>query len=151
MNTDELALWALLGTALGLVIALVALLVAVLDWHQVGREEPWNLTKVRDDIWVLERVHRSRALIYALHNHGGDRVKVLNRAGMPVQHFRRGSKQVLRIAPELGTNLTIFYRTYPLPTRAWDRLRGHARRDHIDTWNSPQATEGKRTWETPLY
>jgi hypothetical protein len=51
MDTDEPALAV---SALGLVVALVALLVAILDWHQVGREEPWNLTKVQDDIWVLD-------------------------------------------------------------------------------------------------
>lgn len=63
MDANELAFWALIGTGLSLMVAMSALTVAILDWHQIGREEPWNLVKVRDEIWVLERVHRSPVVI----------------------------------------------------------------------------------------
>lgn len=151
MDSNALALGALIGTALSLVVAMAALIVAVLDWHQVGREEPWNLTKVQDDIWVLERVHRSPVVItYLLNFHGGE-VKVLNDAGMSVAHFRRGRKEVLRIEPALGTNLTVFFRPYPWWLRIWDRLRRTPRVDHLQAWGTPAGMKDAQQWYTPIY
>jgi len=156
MDADELAL---VVSALGLVVALVALVVAVLDWHQVGREEPWNLTKVQEDIWVLERVHRSPVVItYLLNFHGGE-VRVLNDAGMPAAHFRRGRKEVLKIRPALGTNLTVFSKPYPWWLRAMDRLSwipwfNHSRVSrykHLQEWGTPEGMKGTQNWHTPIY
>ncbi|MDO5878235.1 hypothetical protein MG599_23495 (plasmid) [Paenarthrobacter sp. SD-1] len=154
MKTDELAL---LVSAIGLVVALVALIVAILDWHQVGREEPWNLTKVQEDIWVLERVHRRPVVITYLLNFHGSEVRVLNDAGMPAAHFRRGRKEVLQIRPTLGTSLSVFSRRYPLRLRAWDRLSripGLAR-VRVDRFahlrmEPSEAMKGDQ-WHTPLY
>ncbi|WP_157407593.1 hypothetical protein [Arthrobacter sp. ZBG10] len=151
MDANELALWALIGTALSLIVAMFALLVAIMDWHQIGREEPWNLTKVQDDIWVLERVHRSPVMITCLLNFHGGEVKVLNDAGMPVAHFRRGTKEVLRIRSALGTNLTVFYRPYPLRLRLWDRIRRVPRMDHIREWGNPPDSKKTKQWYTPIY
>ena len=157
MDTDELALAV---SALGLAVALVALLVAILDWHQVGREEPWSLTKVQDDIWVLERVHRSPVVItYLLNFHGGE-VQVLNDAGMPAAHYRRGRKQVLRIQPTLGTYLTVFSKPYSPRLRVWDRLcrliprLGRlqvSRYQHLEEWGTPKGMKGAQEWNTPIY
>lgn len=154
MNTDELALAV---SGLGLVVALVALLVAILDWHQVGREEPWNLTKVQDDIWVLERVHRSPVVITHLMNFHGSEVRVLNDAGMPAAHFRRGRREVLQIRPTPGTNLTVFSKPYPLRLRIWDRLsrlpgfhRVHVDRFAHTRMDVSEAMKGAQ-WNTPLY
>ena len=150
MDANELAFWALIGTALSLIVASFALTVAILDWHQIGREEPWDLAKVRDDIWVLERVHRAPVVITCLLNFHGGEVKVLNDAGAPVALFRRGKKEVLRIAPALGTNLTVFYRPYPLRLRVWDNLRGRQMK-HIQEWGDPPDTSTTKQWSTPIY
>jgi hypothetical protein len=40
--TDALALGALIASML-------ALMVALLDWQQISREEPWRLTKLHED------------------------------------------------------------------------------------------------------
>lgn len=156
MDTDELALAV---SALGLFVALVALVVAILDWHQVGREEPWNLTKVQDDIWVLERVHRSPVVITYLLNFHGSEVRVLNDAGMPAAHFRRGRKEILQIQPTLGTNLTVFSKPYPRRLRVLDRLPriprlDHlrvSRFDHLRVWGTPEGMKNAQQWHTPLY
>lgn len=49
-----LALWALIVVLLSLLVALGAGFEAYLDYHQVGREEPWKLTRVQDAIWLLK-------------------------------------------------------------------------------------------------
>ena len=153
MDSDELAL---VVAALGLVVALV---VAILDWHQVGREDPWSLKKVQDNIWVLERVHRSPVVITELLNFHGGEVRVLNDAGMPAAHFRRGRKEVLQINPALGTNLTVFSKPYPLWLRVLDRLSwipwfSHSRVSrykHLQAWGTSEGMKGAQQWHTPIY
>jgi hypothetical protein len=60
---DILALWALIVSIFGTVIALIALAVAYLDWRQVGMESPWTFTAVGGGYWRLERIHRKPAQI----------------------------------------------------------------------------------------
>lgn len=150
MDSDTLALWALIGTGLSLIVAMVALIVAVLDWHQVGREEPWSLTKVRDNIWVLERVHRSPVTITALLHFEGGPVDVLNNAGFPVGIFRRGTKETLRITPAIGTSLTVFYRRIP----RWKMVaRKMAKKSAplSPAWPSHEGMRDAHIWSTPIY
>lgn len=92
MNTAHLSLL-LAGGAF--CISLAALIVAILDWNQVGREEPWKLTKLEADIWLLERVQRSPVVLLSLFNFHGSEVEILNDAAMPIGTFRRGRREVL--------------------------------------------------------
>ncbi|MGX1751412.1 hypothetical protein [Glutamicibacter protophormiae] len=106
------------GTALSLMLAAgalftsaAALIVAVLDWRQVGREEPWALTKVSKDLWVLERVHRHPAVILSLGNFHGSSVELTSDADIIAGSFRRGRKEILYIqGSQLGTALEVSYR-----------------------------------------
>lgn len=151
MDSEELALLALIGTGLSLAIAMGALIAAILDWHQVGREEPWNLLKVQDNIWVLERIHRAPVTVTFLLNFHGGAVDVLNGAGFPAAIFRRGRKEVLRIEPALGTSLTVFYRRSWWLQRAWNRLRKKGLPGHLRDWPSPEGMYKAKTWHTPVY
>lgn len=151
MDSDELALLALIGTGLSLAVAMAALIVAILDWHQVGREEPWNLTKIQHDIWILERVHRSPVTITCLLNFDGGPVDVLNNAGFPVPLFRRGRREVLRIRPAVGTSLTVFYRRSWWWQRTWNRLRRNGLPGHLRNWPSTEGMKDAKQWTTPIY
>jgi hypothetical protein len=51
---DILALWALIVSIFGTVVALCALTVAYLDWRQVGMESPWKFTAVGGGFWLLD-------------------------------------------------------------------------------------------------
>lgn len=133
--TDALALGAL-------IVSMLALIVALLDRQQISREEPWRLTKLHEDYWLLERVHRSRAVITMAFNFHGTGVDFVNDAAYPAQVFRRGSREVLRIRPSVaGTSLTINFRRPPL------------RDKHNRTFNSGELvpSRGEKTWSTPIY
>ena len=135
MLTDVLALGALC-------VSMLALLVALLDWQQISREDPWRLTKLHEDYWLLERVHRQRAVITQAFNFGGTGVQFLNAAAFPAQVFRRGSREVLCISPSImGTHLTINSR------------RPRLRQKHNAHFNSGELVPGKgeRSWTTPIY
>jgi hypothetical protein len=133
--TDALALGAL-------IVSMLALIVALLDWQQISREEPWQLTKLHEDFWLLERVHRRRAVITAAFNFHGTGVDFVNDAGFPAQIFRRGSREVLRIRPSVvGTHLTINFR----------RPRIGEKHNHTFNAGGLEPGKGERTWSTPIY
>ncbi|WP_426938577.1 hypothetical protein ACQCSV_13540 [Pseudarthrobacter sp. S3] len=148
--TDPLALWALIVALLSLMVALGAGFVAYLDYQQIGREEPWKLTKVQDEIWLLERVHRRPATIS-----GFDvttlcdvvQVSWLNPAAFPAKVFRRGSQELLRIeTASVGVHLDFYSREYGI----FNRLPTH----NTSYLGSARGTEGLgtlKTWTTALY
>lgn len=125
-----------------------ALVVAVLDWGQVGREEPWKLSKVDADLWILERVHRYPAVILSLGNFHGSAVELSNDADLIVGSFRRGRKEVLYIrGSQLGTSLEVSYRRNH--GKLIQKLLGRP-----FSWMGPsEYPEGRgvRLWTSPLY
>ena len=94
-----------------------------------------------------------------IHLHGctlRDRLTDVGTAGVresnsPVALFRRGTKEVLGIAPTVGTALTVFYRPYPWGLRVSDRLRRTQRVNHIREWGNPPDVDSTKQWSTPLY
>lgn len=123
---------------------MLALIVALLDWQQVSREEPWRLTKLYEDYWILERVHRRKATITNAFDFHGTGVAFVNDAGMPRPVFRRGTREVLQISPSTpGTQLTLNYRRL----RFWER-------PGISSFNASGSLvpgKGEKTWSTPVY
>lgn len=130
-------------------VSCAALIVAVLDWAQIGREEPWKLTKVADDIWLLERVHRSPAVILSLLNFHGSEVVAMNDAGFPVGRFRRGRKETFYIAgSHVGTYLDVSYRRdYKGVLR---RILGAERFEWLGAGHFAEG-RGVKHWSTPIY
>lgn len=146
MGTQFLSL---LIAAAALCISAFALVVAILDWHQVGREEPWKLTKLDPDIWLLERVHRSPAVIVSLLNFHGSPVEVLNDAAMPVGVFRRGRKEVLCIeGSQIGTFLTVSSRRGR--GKLLRRLLGEQKAAWTESGHYANG-KGVQRWTTPIY
>jgi hypothetical protein len=145
-----LALWALIVALLSLLVALGAGFVAYLDFHQVGREEPWKLTKVQDEIWLLERVHRRPATISGVDvTTLCDVVHVawLNPAGFPAKVFRRGSQELLRIETvSVGVHLEFYSQEYG----AVAKLPSH-NRSYVASVRGAQGMEKLKTWTTALY
>lgn len=142
-TADTLALWALMVSAAALLAAMAALVVAILDWQQITREEPWSLTKLDAEYWLLERVHRRKVWItgaYAFHHSA---VSFVNDAAAPVQVFRRGTRAILRVAPNgKGASLSILYRT---------AKRRERHNTHYSVNHSFTPEEGEQVFITPLY
>jgi hypothetical protein len=147
---DTLALWALIVALLSLLVALGAGFVAYLDFHQVGREEPWRLSKVQEEIWLLERVHRRPATIS-----GFDittvcdavQISALNPAGFPTKIFRRGSQELLRIQTEsVGVHLEVYSREHGF----FDKVPAH-NTSYQDIRGFQWETDNLKTWTTALY
>lgn len=148
---DTLALWALVISMLGLLVALIALFVALLDYQQVGREEPWKLTKVQDEIWLLERVHRRPATIS-----GFDitticdvvHISALNPAGFPAKVFRRGSQELLRIETiSVGVHLEVSSREYGV----FDKVPAYNTSYQTNMRGEQQSMVKLKTWTAALY
>jgi hypothetical protein len=148
---DPVALWALIISMLSLLVALIAGFVAYLDYHQVGREEPWKLTKVQDEIWLLERVHRRPATIS-----GFDittlcdvvQISALNPAGFPAKVFRRGSQELLRIETEsVGVHLEVCSREYGF----FDKVPAHNTSYQDNIRGMQWGTDNLKSWTTALY
>lgn len=147
---DPLALWALIVSLLSLVVALGAGFVAYLDYHQVGREEPWKLTRVQDQIWLLERVHRRPATIS-----GFDvttlcdvvQISWLNPAAFPAKVFRRGSQELLRIeTASVGVHLEFYSREYGI----FDKVPAH-NASYLANIRGVQGGGKLKPWTTALY
>lgn len=107
---DVLALWALLVSMLGTVIALAALAVAYLDWRQVGMESPWTFTSVGGGLWLLERVSRKPAQIRRF-EYGqvcsGLEFGVADASGIPLKVFRRGDSELISVRPCSALRLSL--------------------------------------------
>ncbi|MGO4587019.1 hypothetical protein AB4Z38_24520 [Arthrobacter sp. 2RAF6] len=148
---DVLALWALIVALLSLLVALGAGFVAYLDYHQVGREEPWRLTKVQNDIWLLERVHRRPATLSGFDGTSlCDAVQVawLNPAGFPAKVYRRGSQELLRIQTSgVGMHLEFYSREYGV----FDRLPAHNKSYLANVRGGVKGMDKLKTWTTALY
>lgn len=130
-------------------ISLAALIVAILDWNQIGREEPWKLIKVETDIWLLERVHRSPVVVLSFLNFHGSPVETLNDATMPVGVFRRGRREVLHIEnSQLGTFLVISFRRSR--GRILEKLMGEEKFQWKETGLYVEGA-GVDHWSTPIY
>lgn len=131
-----------------------SLQVAINDWKQVGREAPWNLTKLHDNFWLLERVHHDPAVIVTTDvspHCSGSGMGFMNPSGMPLAVFRRTDKIVMNIpATNPGTDLVLYYREFtedePVPTR-----NEHFFGDFAWSDEGIAAREGTKSWSTPLY
>ncbi|MDJ0317635.1 hypothetical protein [Arthrobacter antibioticus] len=131
-----------------------SLQVAINDWKQVGREEPWSLTKLDKNYWLLERLHYNPAAIVAAEaspHCGGSAVNFQNPAGAPVSISRRGAKVVLEIpSTNPGASLTLYYREFAeseaVPTRNQLYFAGNAWSDE-----GVAARDGSNDWTTALY
>jgi hypothetical protein len=147
---DPLALWALIVALLSLLVALGAGFVAYLDFHQVGREEPWKLTKVQDEIWLLERVHRRPATISGFDVATlCDVVQIgwLNPAAFPAKVFRRGSQELLRIETvSVGVHLEFYSREYG----GLNRVPSH-NESYVGSVRGVPDMDKLKTWTTALY
>lgn len=147
---DPLALWAIIISLLSLLVALGAGFVAYLDYHQVGREEPWKLTKVQDQIWLLERVHRRPATISGFDvTTLCDVVQVgwLNPAAFPLKVFRRGSQELLRVeTASVGVHLEFYSREYGL----FDKVPAH-NTSYLANVRGTQGMDKLKSWTTALY
>lgn len=142
-TADTLALWALIVSGLALLAAMAALVVAILDWQQITREEPWNLTKLDAEHWLLERVHRRKVWITGANAFHHSPVGFVNDAAHPTQIFRRGTRQVLRVEPNgVGSTLTVIYRNVK---------RGETRNTYFGTGSNLLPGEGELQFSTPLY
>ncbi|UZX02487.1 hypothetical protein F8G81_07545 [Arthrobacter sp. CDRTa11] len=133
-----------------LLVALGAGCVAYLDYHQVGREEPWRLTKVQDEIWLLERVHRRPATISGVDAAAlCDVVQVgwLNPAAFPAKVFRRGSQELLRIdTASVGVHLLFYSREYEI----FRKVPAH-NTSYLASIRGAQGVEKLKIWTTALY
>lgn len=138
------ALLTLLTSLVALVVAATAMIIAILDWQQVGREEPWSLTKLHGDYWRLERVHRKTVVITALSNFHGGGVQVINDAGIPVKTMRRGTQIVIRIDHSVvGTELNVISRA--VKKNEVQPLLG------VQAYGRLTPNKDETVWLTPIY
>lgn len=150
---DTLALWALIVSVIGTMIALAALAVAYLDWRQVGMESPWKFTAVGGGMWLLERIHRKPAAIRRFEYQqmcSSLQITAVNAAGIPLKVFRRGETELISVSPATSTEtLTIVYKEYSF----WDRLkRKIPKQNRIYTADSFESVhDGYEKWQTPVY
>lgn len=148
---DILALWALIVSIFGTVIALFALAVAYLDWRQVGMESPWKFTAVGGGYWLLERIHRKPAQIRRFEygqNCSGLQFGVASAAGFPLKVYRRGDTELVSVSPSGSVEtITIVYKEHGLKDRL---LRKIPKRSALYAPDSVDG-EGYARWDTPLH
>lgn len=87
-------------------ISWIAYLFARKSYHQIDREEPWKLTPLFDNYWLIERIHPNIATIYGqfiypnikeVYGSGDFVAKYSNAQGKPFKYFKRGTKMVVEI------------------------------------------------------
>lgn len=66
-----------------LLISLVAFVVAIADWLQLGREAPWEVSWGDAGVVVLTRKHYRKVWIEGLSNFHAGEVEVRNDAAFP--------------------------------------------------------------------
>lgn len=94
-----------------LMVSLVAFIVAVADWLQLGREEPWVPTWTGKGTCILKRQHYWPVWIEGFLNFRGGQVSTINDAAFPAQLLYRNQSVVIEVNPTiLGTVLHVFYR-----------------------------------------
>lgn len=142
-TADVLALWALIVSGGALIVSLFALGVAILDWQQITREEPWKITKLDAEHWLLERVHRRRVFITSAFAFHHSTVEFVNDAAFPAAAFRRGTTAVLHMAANgRGRTLTIISRK---------ARRGENNNTYYEHAGTLVARKGEREFRTALY
>lgn len=106
--------------------------------------EPWNLSKLGNGLWELERLGKQKVWITYLWNHHGGMVIPTNPAAAPVYPFEAGKKLLLRFDPMVpGTVLTVFYR--PVTK---EELK--AKLNIAPEYNTPEAIR-EPSWSGHLY
>lgn len=94
-----------------LFVSLVAFLIAILDWLQIGREDPWQIQWTANGGFILKRQHYWPVWIQNIHNFHGGQVNVLNDAAFIPWPIKRNAETLLRVNPvSEGTFITVCYR-----------------------------------------
>ncbi len=94
-----------------LFVSLVAFLIAILDWLQIGREEPWQIQWTVNGGFILKRQHYWPVWIQNIHNFHGGQVNILNDAASIPWPVKRNAETLLRVDPvSEGTFITVCYR-----------------------------------------
>lgn len=146
MTGGELAAWITLAVTLfGVVIAFVAYR------YQIAMIEPWSMTKIEDNLWMLERNRPKLATIYGYV--GGylcDRYDVtfLNPAVQPAGYFKKGTKILVQTGSlPKGASFVIAYREHYRE----GLLFKYPYRGRLDAPSIESLPRGVKTWTTCLY
>lgn len=158
--------------ATSLFIALVAFIISILDWLQIGREDPWTVEWASNGSLILKRLHYWPVWVENIHNFHGGKIHVLNDAAHIPWPMQRNSHQLIRVQPVIeGTFITVCYRrlrtievfqvivadfiarmprksrskTDALLTNVQNKIRVHPGK----YWNLAEL-QGKRAWSTPI-
>lgn len=161
-NLIGAATWML--TAVTLFVAGYSAHIGNKAYNQIEREEPWKLTKVAEEHWVLERNHPMLAtlrgeIVYPRHHEKAWEVvqipvEYCQIGTSPFMHFRRGTKIIVSM-PELpvGSLFRLYYRDH-VRRFPWSK-KLHPLKEGDYTPNiTPSAVDldgNVKTWETPLY
>jgi hypothetical protein len=158
-----------------LLVSLVAFMVAVADWLQIGREEAWAPTWAGKGTCILKRQHYWPVWTEGFLDFHGGQVSTVNDAGFPAQLVHRNESVVVQVSPTvLGTVLHVFARRATIEELVRQRLfrlcmRTTQRSDvdagprfnwlynfadrHLNVQNrhwSFDAVSGKKAWPTPI-
>lgn len=119
--------------------------------HQVEMKEPWSLTNVKDDLWILERKIPVLANIRGIaQNRTCDHYEVewLTAAGVPMGYFRNGTNILLRIKSNVpGAVFQLYYEEAKKEIYPFRPEYIHDTR-HGDDQSPPKSW---KVWETVLY
>lgn len=155
-----------------LFVSLVAFLIAILDWLQIGREEPWQVQWTSNGGFILKRQHYWPVWIQNIHNFHGGQVNVLNDAAFIPWPVKRNAETLLRVNPvSEGTFITVCYRRLSctellrmqaaglleqIPRHNMSRFNGKIRKIQNSIrpnpgvyWNQAELI-GKKSWSTPV-
>ena len=152
---DPLALWALIISCLSFLGTAGAVTISFMDWRQVGREEPWRLTKVQEGVWLLERLHHGSVFLRHVYAYPDAEVSFGNPVGSPYFPFRRGTKELIFIkdcAP--GMFLEIYSSKPSKEERAAAHdgvITNHHHEHDYDEVSDKAAANNWQVWKAPLY
>lgn len=98
-------------SVISLFVALTAFIISILDWLQIGREEPWEIQWSSGGYFVLKRLGYWPVVVQNIHNFHGGMVTVHNDSGFIPGVMGRNSRQLVEVDPVIpGTFIFVLYR-----------------------------------------
>ena len=154
----ELENWAASNfiTILTVLTLLAAVISAYYAWkmhrHEMKMVEPWSLTKIKDDYWLLERKHPKLATIYGEEITPDRKSHQITITSTEDGFYKKGSKAVIRITPtEIGSIFNLYYVEHNKQKNNPQRFIGY--RDDLSQRNPDLEVVPPwvKPWNCPLY
>lgn len=152
-NLSTIATWVTIFAPL---LTIVAIIIALVTFrHERNMTDPWALTKIDDDLWLLRRTIPKLASIWGIRSGDDCRKNSLEfdfipSGSHPTKYFRKGTDILIRIDSSKHVGM-VFALYYEEPRRERSMQRPPFYRENMN-WRLEEIKPRRvKVWKTTLY